>query len=162
MAYAVHGRLGRTARLALLLATLLGLTAMHTLGHHGPRSPGGDEHPATAAGPTGGSTAVPTAEHAAWAPLTAVLTVAGACSADGCGAPLAGPAGDHAGMSDWEVCLAVLVAFAVLLLAAALLHARRGTAAAAARARVTRRCGPRAPPPRPVGLTLAAVSVLRT
>ncbi|MER7008314.1 DUF6153 family protein [Dactylosporangium sp. NPDC000555] len=154
MAYAVNGRLGRSARLALLLATLLGLTAMHTLGHQGPRPAGGHEHPATTAGAT--------AEHTASAPLMAVLTLAGACAADGCGAPLAGPAGGHGGMSDWSVCLAVLVAFAVLLLAVALLHARRGTAAAAARARVPRRCGPRAPPPRPVGLTLAAVSVLRT
>jgi hypothetical protein len=74
---------------------------------------------------------------------------------------LAGPMSGHHGMSGWDVCLAVLVAFAVLLLAAALLHARR-TGATAHRTGRPARTGPRAPPPRRVGLTLATVSVLRT
>ncbi|MFD0578414.1 DUF6153 family protein [Dactylosporangium darangshiense] len=125
-----HDRLGRTARLVLLLATLVGLAAMHTLGHDGPHltTPAHTGHMATAAHD---------------APV------------------LDGPANGHHGMSGWDVCLAVLVAFAVLLLAAALLHGRRAAGAAHLTGR-TARTGPRAPPPRRVGLTLATVSVLRT
>ncbi|MER7274581.1 DUF6153 family protein [Dactylosporangium sp. NPDC000244] len=153
MAHAVNGGLGRTARIALLLATLLGLTAMHTLGHAGPHLPDGHQH-------------VPAAEHVATMPVlsavnTAALDALTGCAGDGCAMLLTGSGHDHGGMDGWAICLAVLVAFAVIVLVAMLLTRRRANASPA-RPRATRRAGPRAPPPRPFGLTLATVSVLRT
>ncbi|WP_344612326.1 DUF6153 family protein [Dactylosporangium salmoneum] len=134
MAHAVNGGLGRAARIALLLATLVGLTAMHTLGHSGPHLGDGHRH-------------APVAEHVAAMPvLSAVL--------------LTGSGHEHGGMDDWAICLAVLVAFAVVVLGVALL-ARRSTTTAAALRHAARQARPRAPPPRPVGLALATVSVLR-
>jgi hypothetical protein len=147
---AAEGRLGRTARFLLLLATLLGLTAMHTLGHGGPH--GAAAHDQTA-----------TAGHTAAAASTALMmTATGRCLSDGCEVLLTGPASGHGGMTGWDVCLAILVAFAVVLLTAALLRTRAGTGLPAARGGTAGHAGPRAPPPRAVGLTLATVSVLRT
>ncbi|WP_432831337.1 DUF6153 family protein [Dactylosporangium sp. CA-092794] len=149
MAHAVNGTLGRAARLALLLATLLGLTAMHTLGHAGPHLAGDHRHP-------------PVAEHAAVMPVAAALSAAvTGCAGGGCADMLLGSGHGHGGMDGWAVCLAVLVAFAVIVLTAMLL-ARRGATTTAAGLRAARHAGPRAPPPRPFGLALATVSVLRT
>ncbi|MFD2763602.1 DUF6153 family protein [Micromonospora eburnea] len=135
---------GRMARLLLLLCTLVGLAAMHTLGHgaHGP------------AGRSGGHDS---GHHPAVAALAAVET----CPGDGCHAgvlPLRDLGGDPSG---WSVCLAVLGAFAVALLVTVLLRAASRLAGPGLGRphRATR--GPRAPPLRPYGLRLAAVSVLR-
>lgn len=135
VAHAGNTTVGRAARLALLLATLLGLTAMHTLGHTGP-------HPA--------------GDHVAMSATTA-------CAGDGCGRLLtvAGAGHEHGGMDGWAVCVAVLVAFAVVVLAAMLLVRRRAGVTTVS-GRPARSAGPRAPPPRPFGLALATVSVLRT
>lgn len=147
-----HDRPGRTARLMLLLATLLGLAAMHTLGHHGPHvTPGHhDRHPAAGV--------VMSAAGIVMSDAGVVMSAAEAC---GCGAILAAPMPGGDGTGGWDVCLAVLVAFAVLLLAAVLLRASR----AAATAHQPGRSGsvrPRGPPAGRVGLLLATVSVLRT
>jgi hypothetical protein len=143
-----HDRHGRIARLLLLLATLFGLAAMHTLGHHGPHLPAGhhSSHPATMADN-------PAAD--------GVIRAADACGTDRCGTVLAAPISGGHGLAGWDVCVAVLVGFAVLLLAAGLLRSGR----AAGTAHRTGRSGParpRAPPPVRVGLTFATVSVLRT
>jgi len=64
-------------------------------------------------------------------------------------------------MGSWDLCVAVLSAFAIaLLLAALLLIAVTGRFPP--RCDGQRRASPRAPPILPFGLTLATVSVLRT
>ncbi|MET8906530.1 hypothetical protein [Micromonospora sp. NPDC004551] len=132
---------GRWARILLLLGTLVGLTAMHTLGHGG-HEPA--ERPvAHAVGHTGGA-----------------ATLAD-CTGDGCpvrALPLTHPGGDPSG---WSVCLAVLGAFAVVLLLAVLLRAGSRGGFPAVRGPRRPAAGPRAPPPRPHGLRLATTSVLR-
>jgi hypothetical protein len=137
---------GRLARWALLACTLVGLAAMHSLGHDG-----------------GARASVMLAEghHAS------VMTLAAAdrmedCTEDGCTHLSALPGGSGGDMPAWTVCLAVLGGFAiVVLLGAALLAAARRynpTRALPGRSGA----GPRAPPGLlPVGLTLATVSVLR-
>ena len=146
---------GRWTRLLLLLSTLVGLAAMHTLGH-GAHAAGGhrSDHPA------------PAGHHLGPAPVLAdpVATAATAmadCPGGGCLAhalPLTGPGGDR---SSWSVCVAVLGAFAVALLVALLMRAGSSAAGRAARGSWRPACGPRDPPPRPWGLRVAAVSVLR-
>lgn len=99
----------------------------------------------------------------------------GDCSGDGCGraAPADQPAGARPGGAvalpadqpggaprGWSVCLAVLGALTVTLLVATLLLGRARPAVATRHSSGPSR-GPRAPPPRPVGLRLATVSVLR-
>jgi hypothetical protein len=157
---------GWWARLLLLACTLLGLAAMHTIGH-GTHSVAShpDGHAAAlsqramvaqAALPE----AVPTAHGAAPEAVPAVH-VAGPVSFAGHVGAVALPA-DQPGTapSGWSVCLAVLGAFTVALLLATLLFGRAHHAVATRHSsRPTR--GPRAPPPRPVGLRLATVSVLR-
>lgn len=54
-----------------------------------------------------------------------VMGTADDCGADSCGVVLAAPMTSGHAMADWDVCVAVLVAFAVLLLAAVLLRKRR-------------------------------------
>ncbi|MGC1214717.1 MAG: hypothetical protein WA890_26095, partial [Micromonospora sp.] len=61
----------------------------------------------------------------------------------------------------WQVCLAVLGAFAVALLVAVLLAARSPLAGSTARGAPRLTSGPRSPPPRPFGLRVATASVLR-
>ncbi|WP_146230998.1 DUF6153 family protein [Micromonospora sicca] len=147
---------GRWVRLLLLLSTLVGLAAMHTLGH-GAHASGGHRagHETQRAGHHLDLSAV-LAE--------AVATVAAAvadCPGDGCHAralPLTGPKDDRSG---WSVCLAVLGAFAVALLVAVLLRAGSRPVGRAARGSPRPACGPRAPPPRPFALRLVTASVLR-
>ncbi|MET8837905.1 DUF6153 family protein [Micromonospora sp. NPDC004540] len=132
---------GRWVRLLLLLCTLVGLTAMHTLGHGGHASAG--RPAAHAAGHTGEAATAPD------------------CMDDGCpvrALPLTHPGGDPSG---WSICLAVLGAFAVVLLLAVLLRAGSRGVAPAAGGPLRHAAGPRAPPPRPYGLRLATTSVLR-
>lgn len=192
----------RGARLLLLVGTLLGLAAMHTIGHesHQTGHPA-DPSPHIAVAPARNATVVPvphaavvpvapvphaararvaSAPHAALAPvphaallppsqdvaaphavgaaLQAVVGCPGGCASEEL---LPAGGGTGGGPSGWGVCLAVLGAFAAALLLAALLSVRvravgptRGGSAGAFPP-------PRAPPPRPVGLRLATVSVLR-
>ncbi|SCF44908.1 hypothetical protein GA0074696_6079 [Micromonospora purpureochromogenes] len=174
---------GWCTRLLLLACTLLGLAAMHTIGH--------STH-SVASHPDGHAAAMSLRAMAAQAALPdAVPVIHGAgpvsfagqvggvamgdCSGDGCGraAPAdqrasARPGGAVALPADqpgdaplgWSVCLAVLGAFTVALLVATLLLGRARPAVATRHASGRSR-GPRAPPPRPVGLRLATVSVLR-
>ncbi|PSK65184.1 hypothetical protein B0E53_02870 [Micromonospora sp. MH33] len=132
---------GRWVRLLLLLCTLVGLTAMHTLGH-GAHSP---------------------ADHQAGHPARHIAPVAMAadCVGEDCpvrALPPAEPGGDPSG---WSVCLAVLGAFAVALLVVVLLRTGSRAVVAAAGGPLRHAAGPRAPPPRPYGLRLATTSVLR-
>lgn len=179
---------GRWARLALLLCTLVGLAAMHTLGHgaHSGGTHGGhdgaaprDGHPVavaladvmaasvaladvmTASGsPTDGLTG-----SGALASGTTVVAAPGAhvgCPAGGCSPTRLQPAGGTAdGPAGWSICLAVLGAFGIALLVAVLLLTGSRALGPPGRRAGGASAGPRAPPPRPVGLRLAEVSVSR-
>ncbi|MEU4782006.1 hypothetical protein [Micromonospora sp. NPDC023633] len=180
----------RGARLLLLVGTLLGLAAMHTIGHdsHPTGHPAGPSahaaaaprphaaapgpHAAAAPGPHGVAVSgphgvaadalVPPSHGTAlpYAVVAALRAVAG-CPA-GCASDRLLPFGDAGGgLPGWGVCLAVLGAFAASLLLAALLSARVRAVRPAGRGSVGSLPSPRAPPPRPVGLRLATVSVLR-
>jgi hypothetical protein len=134
-------------RWLVLVCTLLGLTAMHTLGH---------------------TLAMP--DRHATRPLQAAATMLAAHAAQvagpiqhgcphGCAHLADGRTGGEGSMS-WSVCLAVLAAFAVALLLGWLLRA------ATHRGGPNRPTGPltfapRAPPLPPMGLLLADLSVLR-
>ncbi|MFG3600354.1 DUF6153 family protein [Micromonospora chersina] len=131
---------GRWVRLLLLLCTLVGLTAMHTLGH-GAHSPSGQP-----AGHRAGH--------------SAALAMVADCEGD-CPARALPPADPGADPSGWSVCLAVLGAFAVALLVVVLLRTGSRAAVATAGGPLRHAAGPRAPPPRPYGLRLATTSVLR-
>lgn len=158
---------GRVAQLLVLACTLLGLAAMHTIGHTGL----GHHHAA-------GHDAVPAAadaEHLFVARLViATMHDAAAvtsrsvpptgpdgCAGDGC-TPTAGmPGGAGGGMAGWDLCVAVLSALAVATLLTVLLLSvvagrapprPDGTAHSVARAGPSR-AG--------LGLRLTAVSVLR-
>ena len=129
---------GRFARWLLLACTLLGLAAMHTLGHAGMRMDADRHGVHLAAAPVG--------------PGAAMVAAARDCPAGHCD-------GDGA-MSGWSVCLAVLGGLAVIVLLAVLLKW------AASRRRVRRRpvavsAAPRAPPRRSAGLSAVSVAVLR-
>ncbi|WP_130331160.1 hypothetical protein [Micromonospora kangleipakensis] len=150
---------GRWVRLLLLLSTLVGLATMHTLGH-GAHASGGHRagHPTQ---PAGHHLALPAVLAEPAATVGAAVGAVADCPGAGCHAralPLTGPGADRSG---WSVCLAVLGAFAVALLVAVLLRAGPWTVGRAARGSRRPACGPRAPPPRPWGLRLATVSVLR-
>lgn len=134
---------GHAARLALLLATALGLALMHTLGHTGVRA---DAHPAT----TGMST-IP-----AGAPemLSAAVTAAQPCPDGHCDGH-----GGH-GSGAWSACLAILTGLAVIVMLLWLLTAVRDHRLLPVPA-VLRALSPRAPPDRTTGLTLASAAVLR-
>ncbi|MEV6706095.1 hypothetical protein [Micromonospora wenchangensis] len=146
---------GRWLRLLLLVGTLLGLSAMHTLGHD-THLAGGDPvgHDTATGGPhrsTAGHDA-PADRSLLREPVPAV----GGCG-DGCAAALPGGSPDSPSTA-WSVCLAVLGAFTVTVLV--LLLAVRSRPAGVSRP-PSRPREPRAPPPRPLGLRLATVSVLR-
>ncbi|MFJ6198731.1 hypothetical protein [Micromonospora sp. NPDC092111] len=134
-------------RLLLLVGTLFGLAAMHTLGH--------DAH--VVGGHRAGHGASTGTGHTVGR-LTMVPDVGQGCAGDGCAT--ARPAGQPGAPSPgWSVCLAMLGALTVAVLLV-LLFAVRTRPAAVARP-PSRPREPRAPPPRPVGLRLASVSVLR-
>lgn len=160
---------GRWVRLLLLLCTLVGLTAMHTLGHgtHAPADPGtrhGTAHHPAAVAPAAPSTLAGMAgrtDPAPMADLSALVRAAAGCPGDACHRR-ALPLGDLGGHSSgWSVCLAVLGAFAVVLLLAVLPRARSGAAGLISAGPLRAAAGPRAPPVRPYGLRLATASVLR-
>lgn len=136
---------GRTARLALLLATAFGLALMHTLGHTGVRT---DPHPAMA-----GMSTTAAADVAGM--LTAVVTAAQACPDGHCDGH-----GGH-GSGAWSACLAILTGLAVIVMLLWLLTAVRGHRLLLVPAVSLRASSPRAPPDRTTGLTLASAAVLR-
>ncbi|WP_432902755.1 hypothetical protein ACQP1S_03125 [Micromonospora matsumotoense] len=201
---------GRWLRLLLLVGTLLGLSAMHTLGHHAELAGGhhaeltGGHHAELAGGhhaeltgghradgrpaghgtsadraqrtsvghdtPVGGpdrtstdrpgqTSAVPVTDRpdlTGPVRLAAVTALHLGCG-DGCAVALpAGPSGPPP--TAWSVCLAVLGALTVTVLV--LLFVVRSRPAGVARP-PSRPREPRAPPPRPLRLRLATVSVLR-
>ncbi|GAA1380087.1 hypothetical protein [Catellatospora chokoriensis] len=163
-------RPGRAARVLVLLATLVGLAAMHTLGHggaaHAAMTPMPGHETATAAEATAAGMAAAVA-------MTAAQVQAGAATAaqveavpqegcpDGhCAGLLAPPARHSAGMDWWDVCVAVLTALGVLLLLCWLVGvvSRRGSGTPSQARAVA---ASRGPPVRGLGLTLATVSVMR-
>ena len=75
--------------------------------------------------------------------------------------PLLSAGGTGGGFPEWGVCLAVLGAFGMALLLAVLLGTVTGAGEPGRRSGDRPPGASRAPPPRPVGLRLAAVSVLR-
>ncbi|GIF16333.1 hypothetical protein [Actinoplanes teichomyceticus] len=139
-------------RWALLAGTLLGLAAMHTIGHRGPGGHMGDP----------GATGHPGARPAA-AIMTAMaqpVPIAAAGLATDAVCP-DGHCDGHHPMSGWNACQAVLqVVTAAVLLALLLLVAGRGSGGV--RATVPRRAWPPRGPPGPGwGLTIASVAALR-
>lgn len=131
----------RLVRLLLLALTVLGVAALHTLGHAAITGP--EQH-----------SRVP-----AVASLTPVLADQDGCAGDGCDHRSVMPIDNGQGSRWWETCLAVLSILAAGIFAVALSWHTRTAAAGGA--------GPRRPPPRaartlPLGLTLATVAVLRT
>jgi disulfide bond formation protein DsbB len=134
--------LGSLTRWVLLVCTLVGLAAMHTIGHTGPS---GGTHSAAIS-----STAVsmPGVTEKGWADSAAVPCPDGHCD-------------DHGAMDFFSVCMAVLQGLAVaVLLALLLLTLLGGLGRLRAWERATTGV-PRAPPVRRTGLTIAAISVLR-
>lgn len=148
----------RSARLLLLFCTLLGLAAMHTIGHdaagHGT---GHDQAVSQQAAATQHVVAM------AQVTLSAVVPVVEpvGCAGDGCTLVDLMAHGTSGGMSGWGLCVAVLSSFAIALLLVALLLTRvtgrsrpRDSGGGAARSS-------RGPPGRAIGLSVAAMSVLR-
>ena len=140
---------GRVARWALLVCTLFGLAAMHTLGHAGMRM---DAHPGH--GPAGAAVAMDVPVNGAAAQTALADDCPGCPHASGPHAPGRG------GVPGWTVCLAVLGGLAVLVLLAALPWARLRRFGLPASAATARPPVPRGPP-RSAGLILARLSVLR-
>jgi hypothetical protein len=136
---------GRTARVLLLLVTVFGLAAMHTLGHAGMRMD-------TAAQP-GMSPAISVMTMPGAPLIEAVAAASMPCDGEHC------PDG-HGAMNGWSICLAVLGGFAVFALLAALSVALWGDRTRL-RAATTAEAASRAPPIRRPGLTMASAAVLR-
>jgi Family of unknown function (DUF6153) len=137
---------GRAARLLLLLGTILGLAAMHTLGHAGMAAT--DHH---------------AVNHHAGAAMTAPsmsMSISMAAAHECAGEHCPGGSGHH-GLDGWSVCLAVLTGLALAaVLAVALLATAGGPGDRTGRSRPA---GPptRAPPSRSAGLTITTATVLR-
>lgn len=152
-------------RWLLLACTVLGLAAMHTLGHGLHGGPGhadraGHHNQSTAAGMATAGSAAPAAAvvgSSALAAVSAAVAMSAAavgCGVDGCGGP-----GRHE-LPVWSVCLAVLAVVGAVVLVAWLVAGRRtgGTTSAG----VSDWCRPpRAPPRTGIGLRLSVVSVMR-
>jgi hypothetical protein len=129
----------------LLVATALGLASMHTLGH-------GIAH---AGSPVSHGSAITDSQ----------MRPSGddPCDADRCVHILAQshrPGGHE--LPAWSVCVAVLVGLAAAVLLAALADDRGRPCTTHIGANPPERVDPRAPTDRPIGLTLADLSVLRT
>lgn len=93
----------------------------------------------------------------------AVRVLPEGCPMAGCSSTRLLPAGDPgAGPPGWSICLAVLGALALALFVAVLLLSGVRAVGPSARRLGGPPAGPRAPPPRPIGLRLAETSVSRT
>lgn len=132
------------ARWLLLLCTVVGLTAMHTLGHAG--MAGHDRHSPTADAP---------AVMAAAAAMVPSFTAADACAGDHC------PAAPRPGGDMWSVCLAILTGLGVIVLLAVLWFISARRTAGAGDRRVRAGLPARSPPRSVAGSTLTATTVLR-
>ncbi|MCY0937314.1 hypothetical protein [Streptomyces sp. H34-S4] len=161
----------RWPRLLLFAALLLGIAAMHTVGHptpahamedvpsarfvpQGGHTPSGAAHggrPYDAPDMTARSEMTTPSEMAASSEMTAA-TIAGAATP----AAAEAPSPEHTGMDPMSVCLAVLVALTLLVLGAGLAGPRRATPLGGAARAPGRSGGPDPPPPREL-LTLLAV-----
>ncbi|NUW32649.1 hypothetical protein HTZ77_14580 [Nonomuraea sp. SMC257] len=142
----------RGSRLALLVLLVLGVCGMHTLGHVGlHRAHGGTAAPHRSHGTT-------VADH-----TRLDHTRSESARSDHTGRHAAGQASSAGGqlpdLDPGSVCLAVLTSLLLLLVAAARARARRGTEPPDAIGRVAGRIA--RPPPLPLSLRLARVSVLR-
>jgi hypothetical protein len=139
------------ARLLLVACTVLGVAALHTIGH----AAAGDQH-----GIAGSATSSAIAVLNAPSSLVAATTRDGGCDGDGCTHQIALPDSGRGTSSSWEVCVAILNALAVAFLAAGLLRLLHTI-------RLALVVGRRRPPPfacaspPPVGLTIAAAAILR-
>jgi hypothetical protein len=180
-------RPGRAARVLLLLATLVGLAAMHTLGHgtaahaamtpmpaHSTAAMAARTEPVATSARTGlaaveaqaGAAAATAAQAAAMAqagPVAMAATaeaVRGGCPDGHCARLLAPPARHTTGLDWWDVCVAVLTALGVLLLLFWLVGVVRRRAPAGL-SRLRAAVASRGPPVSGLGLTLATVSVMR-
>ncbi|NUW43602.1 hypothetical protein [Nonomuraea rhodomycinica] len=161
----------RGSRLALLVLLVLGVCGMHTLGHVGlHRSHGGTATPQR----SHGATAAPApADHARAGGTRPDHTRPGGTRPDHTRADPTRP--DHTGrhaageassaggqlpdLDPGSVCLAVLTSLLLLIVAAARARAGRGEHTPDAAGQVAGRTA--RPPPRPLSLRLARVSVLR-
>ncbi|MEU9040980.1 MULTISPECIES: hypothetical protein [unclassified Kitasatospora] len=142
-------------RLLLLAALLLGVVTMHTLGHptggHGGYGGYADHGGHRDPGPRAVAAQQPP-EHHVMAGRPGPAEPVRSATAD--------PVSSDGGMDPMTVCLAVLAAWTLVLLAAGPLLRRRGDAAADVRARLLRAV--RAlPPPGGGRILLARLSVLR-
>lgn len=139
-------------RLGLLLLTVVGVAGMHTLGHASAGGHGGSEKPVAAhmgSEPSGDSMVVAAAVALMAAPVEAV-TPAGV-----------GMRGDGMLLNPLVMCLAILAAGLVVLLAA-LRPAHPDHATPTCPARASAGAAGRGPPTRPlVGLHLTTLSVQR-
>ncbi|MGS2615525.1 hypothetical protein ACVCAH_13535 [Micromonospora sp. LZ34] len=161
---------GQWAWLLLLFSTLFGLAAMHTLGHgthagHGSSVAG---HGSSVADHHGGAVVdgvSAVAAHLATAAAAVVVPAlgSGGCP-DGCPTERVLPSGGSGGgeLPGWGVCLAVLGALGVSVLVAVLLLGSARVPGFGIRPVRRSAAASRAPPPRPVGLRLATVAVLRS
>ncbi|MEV4761490.1 hypothetical protein AB0J89_02515 [Micromonospora chokoriensis] len=147
---------GWVVRFLLLAATLIGLAAMHSLGH-GVAMPGG--HAGHGMHPVGHPVTAPAADLMSGAVAMSVA-VRNGCAGDGC-AGLAAPGGSPGHTPSWAICLAVVGGFGVALaMAGALLLCRSASTIVDRRQPpVTASRGP--PAALKVGQRVTAVSVLR-
>ncbi|WP_157410762.1 DUF6153 family protein [Actinoplanes rectilineatus] len=137
----------RSARWLLLMGTLFGLAAMHTLGHTGMQM----DQPAHHETPV--MTSIMGAVQTYLEP-TAQMREAPSCTGDHC-------PGDDGAMSQWSVCLAVLGGLAVFAFLLAVLIGGRRTGTSAAGQAMSPAVASRAPPDKWFGLTIASTAVLR-
>jgi uncharacterized protein DUF6153 len=136
----------RCARWLLLLGTLFGLAAMHTLGHTGMQMVPPTNHAAPAVASIRASVQ-------AYLEPAAEMREAPSCTGDHCP--------DHGAMSQWSVCLAVLGGLAVFALLVAVLIGGGRTRTPAAGKAMSTPVTSRAPPQQRFGLTIASTAVLR-
>ena len=158
---------GRIARWLLLAGTVIGVAAMHSLGHGSSHTVAGHDrqHSTAAHGePLSAMSAFAAAMSGSTTALTAVLTATpaavtgGVCSGE---CHLAGGPGRHRDdMLGFSVCLAVLAAFGIAVLLAWLRPSTSASAWARARTPVLW-VASRAPPRAGAGLQVAALSVMR-
>ena len=148
----------RIARLLLLFCTLLGLAAMHTIGHDAAGHGTGHGH--VRSPPAAATQHVIAMAQVGLSAVVPVVEPVG-CAGDGCTPVDLMVHGTSGGMSGWGLCVAVLSSFAIALLLSALLLTR-----VTGRSRLPDLGGgaarsPRGPPGRALGLSVAAMSVLR-